>query len=99
MTRRFLWLSLTTVACVCAQDRDPALDRLFTRPYLWGTPPEQPKWSHQNHVLVFLWNAEGRRFLDLYAYHADRQKLVRLTDLEAQKDDLTLAADEKDSRR
>lgn len=77
----------------------PALDRLFSRPFLWGTAPEQLKWSRQNHVLVFLWNPGGRRFLDLYAYHPDTQRLVRLTDLESQQDELTATAEEKDSRR
>jgi hypothetical protein len=55
------------------------LERLFSRPFLWGTAPEQPRWSKEGHKLVFLWNAEGRSFLDLYAYHPDQQKLVRLT--------------------
>jgi dipeptidyl-peptidase 4 len=99
MIRRLLCLSCVIAGGAFAQTRDLTLDQLFTRPYIWGTPPEQVKWSKQNHVLVFLWNAEGRRFLDLYAYHADRRQLVRLTDLEAQKDDLTLTPDEKDSRR
>lgn len=76
------------------------LDQLFVRPYVWGTRPEQLKWSRRNHTLVFLWNAAGRRFLDLYAYHADEQQLVRLTDLESQPaDEWTLTADERDSRR
>jgi hypothetical protein len=33
-----------------AQNHDLTLDQLFTRPYIWGTPPEQVKWSKQNHV-------------------------------------------------
>ena len=57
-------------------------ERLFTRPYIWGTRPEQLAWSQQNHQLVFLWNASGRRFLDLYCYQYVKKRLVRLTDLE-----------------
>jgi len=49
-------------------------------------------------VLIFLWNAEGKRFLDLYAFHADRKKLVRLTNLEADKDDLNLSEEQRDDR-
>jgi dipeptidyl aminopeptidase/acylaminoacyl peptidase len=48
--------------------------------------------------LVFLWNAEGRRFLDLYAYHPDTKQVVRLTDLEKIKDELNVTEAEKDDR-
>lgn len=99
MDRRFLRLSCAFLWIGVLQAENLTLERLFTRPYVWGTSPEQLKWSKQNHALVFLWNASGRRFLDLYAYHADSQELVRLTDLESQKDDLTLTPDEKDARR
>ncbi|MBZ5604482.1 MAG: S9 family peptidase [Acidobacteriia bacterium] len=91
--------SLFLAALGAVHAADLTLDQLFTRPYIWGTSPEQLKWSKRSHTLVFLWNASGRRFLDLYAYHADRGELVRLTDLESQKDDLTLTPDEKDSRQ
>ena len=37
------------------------LERLFTRPFAWGTTPEKVKWSKQGHTLAFLWNAEGPR--------------------------------------
>ena len=72
---------------------------LFNRPYAWGTPPSKAAWSKQGHVLVFLWNAEGRRFLDLYAYRADNQRLVRLTNLESAEDPINRRAAEKDERQ
>ncbi|MBM3773755.1 MAG: S9 family peptidase [Acidobacteria bacterium] len=75
------------------------LERLFTRPFAWGTRPSQLAWSKQGHTLVFLWNAEGRRFLDLYGYHPDARRLARLTDLEPVRDELNLGAAEKDDRR
>src|SRR5437762_1596930 len=75
------------------------LQRLFTRPFVWGTSPEKPTWSKHRHTLVFLWNAEGRRFLDLYAYHPDQGKLVRLTQLESIRDDINRGEPEKDERR
>jgi dipeptidyl aminopeptidase/acylaminoacyl peptidase len=75
------------------------LERLFTRPFVWGTSPEKATWSKQKHTLVFLWNAEGRRFLDLYAYHPDQNRLVRLTQLESIHDDINRGEAEKDERR
>ena len=76
----------------------PSLERLFSRPYLWGSSPDQMTWAKKSPTLIFLWNAQGRRFRDLYAWHAGQQKLVRLTDLEQQKDDLNVGEDEKDER-
>ena len=37
--------------------------------------------------------------MDLYAYHPDRAKLIRLTDLERAEDSLNFTAAEKDSRQ
>ena len=75
------------------------LERLFTRPFAWGTRPDRLTWSKQGHTLAFLWNAEGRRFLDLYAYDPSAGKLRRLTDLESLNDSLTHGAAEKDDRQ
>lgn len=75
------------------------LERLFTRPFLWGAQPQRVAWSKQGHTLLFLWNAEGRRFLDLYAYHPDARKLVRLTRLEAESDEFNASPAEKDDRQ
>ena len=75
------------------------LARLFTRPYIWGTRPEKRAWSKQGHVLAFLWNASGGRFLDLYAYRPETGALARLTDLAGIDDPLTRSAAEKDDRQ
>ena len=75
------------------------LDRLFHRPFVWGTRPENVKWSKRGRVLAFLWNSGGGRFLDLYAWHAERHKLVRVTDLESLADPLNSSAAEKDDRQ
>ena len=75
------------------------LERLFTRPFVWGTPPERVKWSAQGHMLAFLWNAAGGAFRDLYVYDPDSRRLRRLTDLAAEDDPLTRTPAEKDERR
>ncbi len=87
---------LALAASLGAQDW--SIERLFSRPYLWGTAPERLRWSKEGHTLVFLWNAGGRRFLDLYAYHPDSRKLARLTDLEGATDELNRSEEEKDER-
>ena len=75
------------------------LEKLYTRPYVWGTRPQSLAWSKRGNVLGFLWNAQGGRFLDLYAYHAGARKLVRITDLAGWKDDLLISDDDKDARK
>ena len=75
------------------------LARLFTRPYVWGTAPQRATWSKQGRTLLFLWNAGGGRFLDLYAYHAEQRRLVRLTNLEPMDDPINRPAAEKDERQ
>ncbi len=79
--------------------QDWTLERLYTRPHIWGTAPQDLTWAKNTNVLVFRWNAEGHRFMDLYAFHPETKKLARLTDLEGFKDDLLLSSEEKDSRR
>jgi dipeptidyl aminopeptidase/acylaminoacyl peptidase len=76
----------------------PPLDRLFTRPYAWGTSPSNPVWAKKASVLVFLWNSDGRRFRDLYAWQAETKKLVRLTNLESDKDELNVSEEQRDDR-
>lgn len=75
------------------------IERLYQRPWVWGTSPEEPTWSKTGHTLVFAWNESGNRFLDLYAYHPDTKKRVRLTDLEGFSDSLLKSAEERDERR
>jgi dipeptidyl aminopeptidase/acylaminoacyl peptidase len=76
----------------------PTLEQLFTRPYAWGTSPTNVRWAKNTPVLAFLWNAEGRRFRDLYTYHATTRKLTRLTDLESDKDELNVSEEQRDDR-
>jgi dipeptidyl aminopeptidase/acylaminoacyl peptidase len=88
------------VALACSLSAEPcSLERLFSRPFVWGTPPQKPAWSKHGHVLLFLWNAQGRRFLDLYAYHPAQQRLARLTDLESLEDTINRTSAEKDERQ
>ena len=82
----------------CCAAQDWSIERLFSQPYLQGTSPLNFSWSRRGHTLVFLWNAEGRRTMDLYAYHPDQGKLARLTDLAAQKDELNQSPEETDPR-
>jgi dipeptidyl aminopeptidase/acylaminoacyl peptidase len=91
-------LLVALLLAALAQAETWSLERLFTRPFAWGTRPEDMRWSRQGRILLFLWNAEGRRFLDLYAYRAASKKLVRLTDLEGLDDPLNRSAAEKDDR-
>lgn len=88
---------LLTCASVWGQSF-PSLERLFTRPYAWGSSPSNPKWAKKAPVLVFLWNPEGRRFRDLYAWHAETRKLVRLTNLESESDELNRSEEQRDDR-
>jgi dipeptidyl aminopeptidase/acylaminoacyl peptidase len=75
------------------------LDRLFARPYLWGTWPSQLAWARKAHQLGFLWNEHGGAFRDLYAYNADTKKLTRLTDLAGLKDPINDSEAELDIHR
>ncbi|HKX00177.1 MAG TPA: prolyl oligopeptidase family serine peptidase [Bryobacteraceae bacterium] len=76
-----------------------SIEKLFTRPFAWGTSPAAVTWSKQGHTLLFLWNKEGNRFRDLYAYDPVSRKPIRLTDMEAVRDELNLTEAEKDERR
>ncbi len=95
--RNFLAAFIACALTVSAQDW--SLDRLFTRPLLWGTWPSHIEWSKHAHVLGFLWNAKGETFRDLYVYDADTKKLARLTDLEGLKDPINESEAEKDEHR
>ena len=91
----FLFL-IVALPCV---GQEWTLNRLYTRPYIWGTAPQSLTWAKDGHTLVFRWNADGNRFMDLYAWHADEKRRVRLTDLAEFADDLLLSDAEKDERR
>lgn len=105
-----MWLRRIVIAVLCmagpigvmggqVPSEEWTLERLYRRPYLWGTPPQSLQWSEQGHVLAFLWNERGHRFRDLYAYHADRKRLVRLSNLEDFRDPLLLSRAETDEVR
>jgi len=89
---------LALFACSLGAEPWP-LDRLFSRPFAWGTPPQRVAWSKQGHTLLFLWNAQGRRFLDLYAYLPAQQRLIRLTNLEPLDDPINRPPAAKDERQ
>ena len=94
---RLITAFLAAAAILCAQDW--TLDRLFLRPYIWGTWPSQLAWAKRAHILGFLWNAEGNAFRDLYVYDANRKKLARLTDLERMRDPSNETEAERDNHR
>jgi dipeptidyl aminopeptidase/acylaminoacyl peptidase len=75
------------------------LERLYTRPYAWGATAEEVRWAKKGSTLAFLWNAEGYHFRDLYTYEPAGHKLLRLTNLEPVKDDLTAGPAERDEIR
>jgi dipeptidyl aminopeptidase/acylaminoacyl peptidase len=97
MNARVLVLLLLAVFVLPAQEL--SLERLFSRPYLWGTWPSQIAWARKAHQLGFLWNSHGGAFRDLYVYNADAKKLVRLTDLEGLKDPINDTPAEEDIHR
>ncbi len=92
--------ALIFLICACSTlgQTFPTLEQLFTRPYVWGTSPSNVRWAKKAPVLLFLWNSEGRRFRDLYAYDAPAKKLVRLTNLESDKDELNASEEQRDDR-
>jgi dipeptidyl aminopeptidase/acylaminoacyl peptidase len=94
MRAAFFLLSLAAVAA----DSWP-LERLYRRPWVWGTSPEALKWSRNGRTLLFAWNESGNRFLDLYAFRPESASRVRLTDLEGFSDSLLASPEEKDDRR
>ena len=57
------------------------LDRLYSRPYLWGTSPSSGIWSHDGKCFAFLWNTEGERLRDLYLVQAPDGEPMRLTSM------------------
>jgi dipeptidyl aminopeptidase/acylaminoacyl peptidase len=92
-----LFVLLAAALGACAQTG--SLERLFTRPFAWGTRADNIRWSKHGRVLAFVWNAEGRRFLDLYAWRAASRRLVRVTDLAGLNDPINRSAAEKDERQ
>jgi dipeptidyl-peptidase-4 len=94
---RILAFFLASACLLPAQEL--SIDRLFSRPFLWGTWPSQIAWARKAHQLGFLWNAQGGAFHDLYVYNADTKKLTRLTDLAGLKDPINDSEAELDEHR
>ncbi len=91
-------LVLALLAAAIAPAQQATLERLYKRPFLWGTTPREITWSKKGDTLGFLWNSTGQPFLDLYAWHPGARKPVRLTDLAPIKDKINLTEEEKDNR-
>lgn len=91
-------LAATVLLASALGGADWSLEKLYTRPYVWGTPPQDPAWAKNKPLLVFLWNEAGRRFLDLYAWDEASKRRIRLTELEFAKDEFNPAPEEKDDR-
>ena len=92
-------IAIIIAAALPLSAQDLSIDRLFTRPYVWGTWPSQIAWAKRAHVLGFLWNAHGGAFRDLYAYNPGTKRLVRLTDLEYFRDPLNESEADRDVHR
>lgn len=94
---RLLLTLLASAMLLGAQDW--SLNRLFSRPFLWGTWPTEIAWAKHAHIAGFLWNAHGETFKDLYVYNADTKKLTRLTNLKDVKDPINDTEAERDPHR
>lgn len=89
---------LLVLMAMSACAADWSAEKLFRRPYVWGTSPEGVEWAKKKPVVVFLWNAEGRRFLDVYAYDAVTKRRARVTELEFAEDEFSPRAEDADER-
>ncbi|HEU0123019.1 MAG TPA: S9 family peptidase [Bryobacteraceae bacterium] len=87
-----LWLGVAAVAAPWS------LETLYTRPYVWGTPPSQLSWAKSSPKVCFLWNESGLRFLDLYCWDSIAKRRVRVTSFESVHDPWNPGADATDSR-
>jgi dipeptidyl aminopeptidase/acylaminoacyl peptidase len=95
---RFVLYTVLLAAAGALSAGEWSLEALYTRPYLWGTTPQDLKWARNKPILAFLWNEQGGRFLDLYVWDAEAKKRVRVTALESVKDPFNPAPDENDDR-
>jgi dipeptidyl aminopeptidase/acylaminoacyl peptidase len=92
----FLVLLLAIASSAFPQSQMWPVEKLYKRPFVWGTPPSELKWTRTGGTLAFLWNEEGNRFLDLYVWREGKRR--RVTSLESMKDDIWLTPADKDSR-
>ncbi len=57
------------------------INRLYAYPRLWGTEPQEHKWSPTGKQLAFRWNNGGMRFTDIWICDILSGDLKRLTDM------------------
>jgi dipeptidyl-peptidase-4 len=50
------------------EERALSLENLYTLPWIIGTAPSQPVWSPGGRRVAFLWNDEGRNFMDVWTW-------------------------------
>jgi dipeptidyl-peptidase-4 len=55
------------------------LDRLYQRPYMWGSPPQAIKWSGDGRLLAYLWTPPGEEASDLFIEHVGEARRTRLS--------------------
>ena len=84
--RGCLALALLGLVALAHADTDATgeitLERLHSRPSLWGTAPGAPRWPRESsRKFAFLWNEEGERFRDLYVGDSATGRYVHLTDM------------------
>jgi hypothetical protein len=85
------WLLVfVAIGTALAQNAMWPLQRLYTRPFVWGTRPDKIAWAKNAPVAGFLWNEQGNRFMDLYAVDTRTGIASRLSHLETLKDDFWL---------
>ncbi len=89
---------LCPALAISASAAEWSLEKLYTRTFVWGTAPERLTWAETGPVLEFLWNEDGRRFLDLYTWRPSTKRRFRLTKLEFAWDEFNPLPDENDER-
>ena len=60
-----------------------SLERLHSRPFIFGTSPKMVKWAADGTKIAFLWNDSGEIFFDLWMASIPECKLTRLTDMKS----------------
>jgi dipeptidyl-peptidase-4 len=81
------WIALALLGAMCppafGADKKLTIERITSLPSITGTAPSRPVWSRASDRVAFLWNAEGRPFLDVWVSAASGGDPRRITDLRA----------------